>query len=918
MVQTLFFLRFKSQLLRTRPELIRRLEQAVAGAFRDAGGKSNGGRFCQAAVYDGWSPGFWLDTLILIETIQSVLDREKSDLYGYALLVGEDFQENAEALCRFLASGPQEGGVFLDQTAQTALRPYLEFEMAEAWPDGAAEMQRDKWKAAADNLVRVKSFRPAPSQTELIFPLREMIVKAIGQGGRRNSLITGPAFSGKRDGVYRYCQEKMGDFPPLLAHFGTGGINPLVEAWSAVIRVAVTESLGEDHAGLEEIDSLSGFLGKERLRDELSPFIAEKGRRFFSLLLDLYARAAARKGAAPILVLENIHLAGKDTARLIVDLYTTRKNRQEILILGTCAACRDDTVVKCWETIFPRLIKLKAENAPFQPSQVPRELWEIAYTLSLFSRCFPAYLFPQLLEEEGKNPQVIARAFSLLRAYGVIDTPLDPRPRIPSFTARAEAVLGEKTGIVRAMARRRLLSWVERKKLTPCFRLLTLLWELNGSESFADELILKAVYSDLVAGTVRQIEQARKSGAFTAMLTGEKAAVIGYMYETMKALLTGGKNDIRAAFANPAPECSAFPVLKAQILTNLACASLGQRDIKPAIESVKEAIQLSQKKNGFCLAQSYRIFSLVNLSRKQADETNNYLDFAMENAEKSGNYHELGISAYYAAVSQFLSGNVSKAIRLAGKAREEALAAGYPEWADKAFFLEGRLSFETGEYREAYEIFDTLWKSPRGGMSREKDSLLQAWIYRARVYFQNPLTPKPAAGGSDADLFELEASYLAGNFQKTVEIANTLTNPYAQENFLFTEQPDWRSGFAQCELLYFSRGEIWDRLTCAYHALALSRAAEGEKALRTLQSILRDEQLSELDPWASFYFYAWYRVLEQTGAGQVDMNTAVSMAFKRLQRRASRIDDVETKRRYLNRPRWNSALGIAAKEFRLI
>ena len=207
-----------------------------------------------------------------------------------------------------------------------------------------------------------------------------------------------------------------------------------------------------------------------------------------------------------------------------------------------------------------------------------------------------------------------------------------------------------------------------------------------------------------------------------------------------------------------------------------------------------------------------------------------------------------------------------------------------------------------------------LFRSP------EKDRLLAAWVYRARVFFQNPLIQKPSNGGYDDALFEIEAAFLAGNFQKAVELSGSLTNPYIQENFLFTEQPDWRSGFAQCELLYFCRGEVWERMICAYHSLALCRisASGGEQAMYNMQRILRDEQLSEMDPWDAFYFYAWYRILEQTGAAQVDMNTAVSMAFKRLQRRASRIDDIETKRQFLFQPRWNSALSHAAKEFKLI
>jgi hypothetical protein len=42
------------------------------------------------------------------------------------------------------------------------------------------------------------------------------------------------------------------------------------------------------------------------------------------------------------------------------------------------------------------------------------------------------------------------------------------------------------------------------------------------------------------------------------------------------------------------------------------------------------------------------------------------------------------------------------------------------------------------------------------------------------------------------------------------------------------------------------------------------------------------------------------------------------MAFKRLQRRASRIDEVEIRRDFLSLPRWNGALSLAAKEYKLI
>jgi hypothetical protein len=85
-----------------------------------------------------------------------------------------------------------------------------------------------------------------------------------------------------------------------------------------------------------------------------------------------------------------------------------------------------------------------------------------------------------------------------------------------------------------------------------------------------------------------------------------------------------------------------------------------------------------------------------------------------------------------------------------------------------------------------------------------------------------------------------------------------------------------------------------------------------------MRRIVQDERLSEMDPNSSFFFFAWYRVLEESGATEVDMNTAVSMAFKRLQLRASRVDDSDTRRSFLTLHYWNSALGEAAKQHKLI
>ncbi|MDR1587407.1 MAG: hypothetical protein LBS57_08130 [Treponema sp.] len=922
MVQILFFLRYRNQLLRTRPRLLSRLDDTITGAVKNAGGKIIDDRRLFTAFFDEGTIGFWLDIFIVVEAVIKSLKEASSELYGYSLLVGRDLPPDAEALCRFLAAGPREGGVFVDAAAKHGLAPYLVFEGLRNRPE---ESRRRKYGVEAySRLKKFKDFPTAPG----IFPLRETIIRALRQGQRRNTLLLGRRFIGKRDGLYRYYEEIAGKtwrgsaapgiggkaapgFPPLLVRFDSFGINALTDALSPRIGAAIGETGNSAAAKLED---LHGFLFRERLRDETSEYIVRKLRQFFTLLLEQYIEAACRRQTAPVLILENIQCAGETVMNICIDTYTAMKNRRELLVLGTCTEVSGE-----WEPVFPRIIKLNAEGVPNRfPVDLPPDLREILCALYLSGGCFPGNMLGNLLEEEGKNPAAFSKALSMLGALGAIDSAEDPKPHTADFAGIVESIPEERKDRIRAMVRSRLLAWTGRNKLNPCFNLLKKLAEFGGAAE--EHLILKALSSDLTSGASSSFEAACDSGCLEDLAGPARAPVIRYIFKTMKALLRSDAGGIREAFKEPPPDCSAFPVFKPQVLANLSCYHLGKRDIPSALETVKDAILQSQGKNNFCLSQSYRLFSLVNLSRQRTGETIDYIGFAAENAEKAGNLHELAVSAYYAAAAQFLYGNISRAERLTRQARDHALAAGRPDWADRSRFLEGRLAFELGRYREALEIFEALLKEPCGAALPEKERLLSAWVYRARVYLQNPLIRKPSNGGHDADLFEVEAAFLAGDFSRSSELAGMLSNPHTEENFLFTEQPDWRSGFAQCEFLYFSRGELWDRMICVYRSLALCHisAAGGEEALHNMQRILRDEKLSEMDPWDSFYFYAWYRVLEQTGAGQVDMNTAVSIAFKRLQRRASRIDDVETRRRYLSQPRWNSALSAAAKEFKLI
>jgi tetratricopeptide (TPR) repeat protein len=932
-IRLLFFLRFKSQLNRTVPDIVADLESSVIRAFENAGASVKNERRLLAASFDESSLGIWLDILILIEKVVKTMAAAAPELYGYSLVIGRDIpQEEAERICRVLSFGSEASHVFCDPRVQQALEYYARFEKKSLGPgiDG-------KVNAPLASFARLTAFRSFTEDRPDTFPLRETIFTVMRQAGHQNVLLLGPDFSGKRDGLYRYCESLSGDYPPLTLRFSGGGrgLSPLVDALSPRLRAFfVDRDIPADT--LAELDQLYETMFRDRLRDEVPPAAERRGRRFFRLLLETYAAMVQLENQQPVVILEDVHQAAVMTARIFLDTLQAMSSQGKILVYGTAveeffSGPGGKREVKDWDRVFPRIFRLNAggQNAVLTSSagalDISPDLWELAYALELLGCYFPEEILVHLLEEGGKNPQAISRALEMLVSRGVIDSVETPRPRIRNFSALAERTLGERKEKVRLLVRSRLLDWVFQRKIAPCFVLLEILaglgnWSDTTGAAKQDELILESINADLTNGTYGEIERAITGGYLENIVEPKRALTVDHIFRGAKALLHGTEGQIREAFRILSQGEPLYPVFRARVLANITSFHLGLRDAVSAQETIKEAILLSQDRPWAGLAQSYRLFSLVNLSNQRIGETLDYAAFAVENAEKSGNLEEQGISSYYASAAQALFGNLARAVHFIEEAEIKSLMAGQAEWADYARFFRGRLAFDLGRYREARELFEDIRRNPAGVSSPVKEGLLAAWAYRSQVYFQNPLSPKPEGGGIDGDLFEIEAAYFAGDYEWAVELAARLSSALPQEYFLFTEQPDWRSGFAQCELLLLHPVNFWDRRIAAYRALALCRIspAGGEEALRIMQRILRDERLAEMDPGDAFYFYAWYQVLEQSGATQSDMNTAVSMAFKRLQRRASRIDDAEIRKNFLSQPRWNGALSLAAKEYKLI
>ena len=905
----LFFLKYKAQLRRTRPDNVRQVDETLIRAITDAGGKITSQRSVTYAVFNEEVTGFWLDIYILIENLKKSMDASK-EFFGYSLVISTDLPNNSDLLCRFLANNG--GGIFLDLKSAKRFLPYAYIQKPERWLK-----RRKTWKYGSNGFYKIKELKlfAQPAKDEQI--VQDDIVSMLEGERGRNILVCARECSQVRNSINIYCNKLNGNFPALTIRFGSMGMGALVDAWSPNIR-----SLSGSQSG--ELDSLWELLFRDRVRDDVSQYIKKSARRFLSLLLNYYIGAARKKNCTAVVLLENIHLARKLAAELLLDLLAEINSwgRGGLVILGTA----EGEILhekERWELVFDekKIIDGENEKGPEIP-KLSDELWEIVYAISLLGRFFSPELFQKLFEEDDRNPVMIARSFSILHTLGVIDNPREPRVTCRLFEEHALKLLGKRTVRIKAFVCGRLLSWAAGRNINPCFRLLTIIADLGGIRHIDDILLLKSISSDIVNETVPELELAIKNGQLERFVSPEKAGTLKYIFQTSRALYGGNEMDIDNVFQKPEFESGSksFPALNAQIVINQCGYYLVKRDRASASEKAKEAILMGQNLNAFCLPQAYRLFALVSLSKQQTAETIEYLNFALANAERTGNYHEIGVCAYYAASSQFLYGDLYSARTLARKSVEQSLTAGSADWADRSRFLEGRLHFELGLYSQACDIFEALYKEPFGSITEEKKDLFAAWSYRSKIYFQGTAVYKPEGANQDMDLFEIESAYLAGDYQKTVDLASSFKDHVSKDYFLFTERAAWQSGYDQCEYLFFPRGEIQNRMIRLFRSMALCRMSGegGEEAMQDMQKLLREETPSELDPSSAFSFYAKYRILEQTDASMVDMSTAVSMAFKRLQRRASRIEDIETRRQYLNGPRWNRELCLAAKDFKLI
>ncbi len=900
MMQMYFSLRYASQLRRTRPELVGALENAVYTAMSRAGAEVRRESRMLIATYDDAAIAFWLELVTALDAIQAALKKALPELYGHACLIREAGGEDPLAALRRLSAQAGDGGIWCDARGRSFLETYLD--LGESTGPYTAILGSKALPEA------VAGFDGGPL---------EPIVDTLRATDSPCVALVGPRFCGKRASVRRACDAAQGSLPAYVVRFGVGG-QPMFSFVHGLKALAASIFSVPEQA---EFTQKWAYLSAQRLRDGVTGRLEREIRGLLQVFVAAYGRAAASRGGRPILVLENLEAAdafSRDLAAELSDRFTALPAGRAYLV------STDAESMETWKGKPCRVLRFSASavDVPaakrISPSAVGRDLWEIAYALHLLRPFFTIEESLAVFWETGNTPETLQRALDLLARQDLIGAAPDPQVRMEDFDTVALDALGKRAETIRAFVRAGLLRRYASSDLLPCFNLLKALTDLGWDGD--DDLILEALIRDVAAGTNGGIDVALSSGGFAGVVGESRAETLEYFYRTTALLARGTEDGIRDAFLAPLPQPGACPRYTSYLLANQAIYHLGTGEIKAAAEKVKAAILLIQDrpdKRG--LARAYRLFALVSIAGQRLNDAIDYLTFALEIAEQTEDREELALVAYYFASVQFLHGNLAKAERLVRQAYAAADSAGMETWAWRARFFEARLRLETGRYREARGLLEEIHNSG----PPEAEALSAAWMRRTLALDPGaaPAQGEPAA--VDEALFKVESAFLAQDYPLAAELADqALAVDYAPK-FTILEQPDWSSGFSQCELLLFPERDFCRRLLGCYRSLAVSRVA-GQKtaamddAVRGVQRIVKDERIPESDPYDAFYAYAYYEVLQKAGATELDKGTALSIAFKKLQRRASRIDDTETKRSYLFLNHWHAALSAAAKQHNLI
>ena len=963
MIQLELGIRYLSQLRRTRPNDIGRLESIVTGVLGDSGAKLRRESGFLFASFNESAISFGIDLAIAIEGVVNALALVEKELLGRSCVVRvkTDTDSDSVTLCRRLSAKENRSGVWCDAHVSSVLAEYATFRQSGDF----FALENFTFRNRSACSYRDFRIRPAIVEALYSFHLSDASIP------RSTVALEGAPYMGKRQSLLAVLEHISSCVKVLRISFNEKG-----QCLSSIADVVTEERLLEididDSATGSKLRALLGTVRAVKAA-RISMEIASSLRDAFSVFFATFAPAwssSAEKARIPVFVIENAHLADAFSRSLLRSVLgeLASEGRVHLILTGTGDDAFRDICVGRF-----RILRIEAPNkeewtpliasarAAYHLPQVDDEfvsrcvsdaalngvpsgyrltigweqtedgrpksihphlsgdLLEIAYAVSLWCDIFPTEDLAEAFASEHKPHEALPLMLAHLAELGVIDDEYDPRPSIPQFAEFAEKYLGLRSEAIRNLVRNRLLNAMETKRLSKSYEATLHLSRLGGKPD--SNSILDAVVDGVLRGEFLAVESALSDGTFPEIVGKDFSESLAEIFRSRKALVFGDEALAREVFSKPILDTFPNPRYHAYALSDRAsfafsADSLDAASSAQAANSAKSALILLQNNpSEKGLSRAYRLLGETALSRERISEAVDYFGFAAESAERSDEPYEALLSSVNGACTQFLLGNISKSQRHAIDAERRAGELYQTDWLLWARFMQARIQFEIGLYERAAQSFSSL------SSKNESINLFRNWRDRAFAYSDSPIGTFFVDTTDDTTFFRIESAFLRGDYEDAIREADEYLSAPNSVRFRNPERVDWSSGFALIEDRAIGRTgyeRISKRLVRVYRAFALAKSERAHESVAELRRIVKDEPISDLDPYDAFYYWTLSVALKASDAPEVDTGTILSIAFKRLQRRASRIDDPESKRSYLMSNRWNRALYADAKSINLI
>ena len=196
---------------------------------------------------------------------------------------------------------------------------------------------------------------------------------------------------------------------------------------------------------------------------------------------------------------------------------------------------------------------------------------------------------------------------------------------------------------------------------------------------------------------------------------------------------------------------------------------------------------------------------LVMAGMRRFEEGIVYFEIAQEILREDPNPHKLTKTIACEGLCYFLLGNYSKALRLARKAEEKASACMRRDWELFTLLLQGRITFEIGNYNEAEKLFSQGLNHCEIHFEAERKQVFYAWVVRSQIYqaktSQALAVLKTLRPTCEVLFFTAETLFFMGQRRRALEALNlALKNSEGRiEEFSPGEHLSWKNGFSNLE-----------------------------------------------------------------------------------------------------------------------